>query len=113
LTAHAKTVVPPAPKVHAKDLPTWRFLLDFPRNTLSTMPDYAFDVLISRNRVLGIDVVLINDPEGVRHVMTTAAQNYVRPVATLRVFRPLAGEGVFLAEGAECAQRSWPFRQSA
>jgi cytochrome P450 len=99
--SRSNTIVPPAPKVHAKDLPMWRFLLAFPRNTPSTLPDYAFDVLISRTRILGVDVLLINDPEGVRQVMATAAQNYVRPVATLRVFRPLAGGGVLLAQGSE------------
>lgn len=61
MTAHANIIVPPAPKVHAGDLPTWRLLRDFARNTLSTMPDYAFNVLISRNRMLGIDSLLIHE----------------------------------------------------
>jgi hypothetical protein len=37
-------VVPPAPLVHAKDLPTWKWLLQFTCNSISTIPDYAFDM---------------------------------------------------------------------
>jgi cytochrome P450 len=97
----SEPIVPPAPKVHDKDLAAWRVVRDFPRDTLSTWPDYAFDVPINRRRIFGIDGVLINDPEGVRHVMATAARKYARPVAFVRIFRPLAGNGLILAEGAE------------
>src|SRR6266480_152899 len=98
---HSQPIIPPAPYVHAKDLPGWRLLLEFNRNTVSTMPDYAFDVLISRRRVFGLDSLLVSDPDGVRHVLATAAAKYTRLMAFYRVFRPLGGDGVFLAEGAE------------
>jgi cytochrome P450 len=94
-------VVPPAPKVHAKDLPTWRHLLIAQRNSIGIFPEYAFDVPFVRRTLLGVDAVLINDPEGIRHVMATNAANYVRPKMMARVFRPLLGYGIFLAEGAE------------
>jgi cytochrome P450 len=99
--ARSAPITPPAPEVHAKDLPAWRVLRDFPRDTLSSWPDYAFDVPINRRRILGVDSILINDPEGVRHVMTTAAHKYIRPVSFVRIFRPFAGNGLILAEGAE------------
>jgi cytochrome P450 len=94
-------VVPPAPKVHAKDLPTWRHLLTAQRNSIGIFPDYAFDVHFARRTLLGVEAVLINDPEGIRHVMATNAANYVRPKMMPRVLRPLLGQGIFLAEGAE------------
>jgi len=47
------------------------------------------------------DAVLINDPEGIRHVLATNAANYVRPTMMPRVLRPLLGQGIFLAEGIE------------
>jgi hypothetical protein len=72
-------VIPPAPKVHAKDLPTWRHLLTAQRNSIGIFPDYAFHVPVARRTLLGVDAVLINDPEGVRHVVATNAANYVRP----------------------------------
>jgi cytochrome P450 len=94
-------VVPPAPKVHAKDLPAWRHLLTAQRNSIGIFPNYAFDVPVARRTLLGVDAVLINDPEGIRHVMATNAANYVRPKIMSRVLRPLLGHGIFLAEGAE------------
>jgi cytochrome P450 len=48
-----------------------------------------------------VEAVLINDPEGIRHVMATNATNYVRPKMMPRVLRPLLGHGIFLAEGTE------------
>ena len=101
MPTQSQPIVPPAPKVHAKDLPLWRFLPAFSRNTVSTLPDYAFDVLINRRRVLGIESMLVNDPEGVRHVLATAIGKYKRPMSSFRVFRPFAGSGVLLADGSE------------
>jgi cytochrome P450 len=94
-------VIPPAPAVHAKDLPSIKLLWGSIRNSLAIWPDYAFDVAFRRNKLFGIESVLINDPAGVRHMMTTNAANYVRPAIVPRLLRPLAGEGVFLAEGSE------------
>jgi cytochrome P450 len=101
MLTQSQPIVPPAPKVHAKDLPLWRFLPALSRNTLSTLPDYAFDVLINRRRVLGIDSMLVNDPGGIRHVLTTAIGKYKRPMSSYRVFRPFAGNGLLLANGSE------------
>jgi cytochrome P450 len=94
-------IVPPAPKVHAKELPVWQMLLLFTRDTISAMSEDAFDALISRRRVLGIDSFLVSDPDGVRHVLATAMGKYQRLVATRRVLGPFGRSGVFLAEGAE------------
>jgi hypothetical protein len=93
-------VIPPAPIVHPKDLPAIKLLWGSIRNSLAIWPDYAFDVPFSRNKLFGIESVLINDPAGVRHMMATNAANYVRPAVVPRLLRPLAGEGVFLAEGS-------------
>src|SRR5262244_1807734 len=99
LTQSLPLVIPPAPKVHAKDLPVWRHLLTAQRNSIGIFPNYAFDAPFARRTLLGVDAVLINDPEGIRHVMATNAANYVRPKMMPRVLRPLLGEGIFLAEG--------------
>jgi cytochrome P450 len=101
MVSEAEPILPPAPKVHAKDLPGWRLLLEFSRNTVSTLPNYAFDELISRRRVLGFDSLLLSDPDGVRHVLTTAMEKYKRLVATHRVLAPLGSKGLFLAAGSQ------------
>jgi cytochrome P450 len=94
-------VIPPAPAVHAKDLPPVRLLLGSIRNNLEIWADYAFDTSFNRNTLFGVESVLINDPVGVRYMMTTNAANYVRPAMMPRILRPLVGRGVFLAEGGE------------
>ncbi len=93
--------IPPAPPVHAKDLPLWRLMPKFIQSSLSIWPDYAFDVMYSRRKALGVEALLVNDPEGIRHVLSSGAANYRRPMPIIRVVRPLIGSGIFLAEGGE------------
>ncbi len=101
MTVQSLPFVPPAPTVHSKDLPVWLLFWKFLRSTLSIWPDYAFDRLYVRNRAMGIETILINDPEGVRHVLTANAANYRRPYSVTRNARPILGSGLFLAEGAD------------
>jgi len=89
MLAKSLPVIPPAPKVHPKDLPALRHLLTAQRNSIEIFPNYAFEVPFARRRLLGIDAVLVNDPAGVRHVLATNAANYVRPVFLPRVARLL------------------------
>ncbi len=101
MTVERLPFVPPAPPVYSKALPVWRLLWKVTRSTLSIWPDYAFERLYVRNRVLGIETLLVSDPEGVRHVLTANAANYRRPYSVTRFARPLGGSGLFLAEGAD------------
>lgn len=94
-------VAPPAPVVHAADLPAWRALWIAMRSNLSIWPNYAFDTLFHQRRVLGIDVALVNDPDGVRQVLATNTANYRRSIAVRRIARPFSGEGLFVAEANE------------
>ena len=102
MTAPTSPIIPPAPKVHVNDLPVWRLLLEFIRNPISILPDHAFDALISRRRVFGLDFMLLSDLDGVRHVLTTATEKYRRFVSARRVLAPLVGDkGLFLAAGTQ------------
>lgn len=94
-------VIPPAPIVYPKDLPGWRAVRDFTRSSVSAWPERAFNLPAYDRRIFGITGVLVNDPEGTRHVLATNAANYVRAVPFIRFFRPLVGNGILLAEGAE------------
>ncbi len=101
MTAQSLPFVPPAPAVHSKILPVWRLLWEGTRSSLSIFPDFVFDALTVPNRVMGLKTLLVNDPEGVRHVLTANAANYRRPPVITRFARPLGGAGLFLAEGAD------------
>ena len=101
MTVESSPFVPPAPPVPSKDLPVWRLLWRVTRSTLSIWPDYAFEKLYVQSRVMGIETLLVSDPEGVRHVLTANATNYRRPYSVTRVARPIVGSGLFLAEGPD------------
>jgi len=101
MTAVAASIFPSAPKVHAADLPVWRLLPAIACSSLSFWPDSAFDFLINKNTMLGVTFVVVNDPEGVRHFLAVNAANYRRPSSVRRIAVPLAGSGLFLAEGTE------------
>jgi hypothetical protein len=49
---------------------------EFSRNTASGLPDYAFDALISRRRVLGFDSLLLSDPDGVKVCADDSNEKY-------------------------------------
>ena len=99
MDAAARPIIPLAPKVHSKDLSTWRLVLAMTSNSLGAWPERSFDEAIGRNRVLGREAILLSDPEGVRHVLATERLKYGRPQTNTRSIRPLAGAGVLLAEG--------------
>ena len=94
-------IVPPAPAVHPKDLPTIRRLLGSISDSLSIWSDHAFDTTFSRSKLFGLESALINDPAGIRYILAANAANYVRPAVLPRLVRPLIGRGLFLAEGGE------------
>lgn len=100
-SAEPSLFIPPAPEVHKKDLPLWKLVRNMLQSSLSVWADEVFDAPILQSRVLGIDLTLVNDPEGLRQVMTTNADNYRRPIVVQRVLRPLIGDGLFLAKGDE------------
>src|SRR5262245_62403664 len=94
-----RPLVPPAPKVHEKDLPGWRVLFEFNRNTVAAQPRRAFEEMIVRRRIFGIESILVNDPDGVRHVLAPAMDKYQRLVAGDRILGRLGGAGMFLSGG--------------
>ena len=96
----AQAFVPPAPPVRSRDLPAWRVLMLMTRNVLEVWSEKSFEELVVRSKTFGGRAVLINDPEGARHVLAGAGR-YRRPVSALRLARPVVGDGLLLAEGAE------------
>ncbi len=95
----ARPIVPPAHPIHAKPLPKWRWLPQFFANPFTIYAEESFHNLYGRADALGVKTLSINDPTGIDHVMRSHMANYVRPVVQSRLFRPVMGIGLFLAEG--------------
>ena len=60
----------------------------------------AYEIDIVGRPFLGRQSVLVNAPDGIRHVLVDNHANYGRTPATLRILHPMIGDGLFLAEGA-------------
>lgn len=92
---------PPAPKIHARPLPTWRVVAATLTNPLTFYSQDSFTLPVGRLRILGRNSIGVNHPDGVKHVLTTHAAIYGRPAAAVRPIRWMMGNGLLLAEGEE------------
>ncbi|MEO6360477.1 MAG: cytochrome P450 [Sphingomicrobium sp.] len=83
----------------------WRLLWKLRTSNISIWPERAFDELLLPRRVFGQDTLLVNDPAGIKDVLATHAAHYQRYMVTPRLLRPVAGDGVLLAEGDDWRQQ--------
>jgi cytochrome P450 len=70
-------------------------------SNIAIWPEAAYRELILPRRVFGRHTLLVNDPAAIRQVLATEASSFQRFLATPRLLRPVAGNGVLLAEGDE------------
>ncbi len=92
-------IEPPAPPVHPRPLPGWRLLPIALRNPLNLYSEDSFRLTSGRVRLLGRTIITVNNPDGLKHVLTTNAAKYGRPVSVKRPVRWMMGNGLFLSEG--------------
>ena len=69
------------------------------RNLLELWGEAAYEDEVLPGRFLGRAQLMLNDPDGIRHVLVANAANYRRNLGTHRILQPLLGGGLFLAEG--------------
>jgi unspecific monooxygenase len=72
------------------------------RSAISTWGQRAYEDDIIRGRFFGRSSFILNAPDAIRHVLVDNYENYVRTPASMRVLRPVLGEGLLIAEG-----RAW------
>ena len=95
-------IIPPAPVPPKGPLPLWRFVLQLSKSTIGIWGERAYDMPVFGGKRFGISTLMVNDPEGVRHIAAGDAKGvYHKSITTRRLVRPAAGEGLVLAEGAE------------
>jgi cytochrome P450 len=98
MSAHA-FLVPPRPVTPATPLPFFRFLRTLRVNALSMWPEAAYEQDVVRRRMLGGTNLLINAPGAIRHILIDNAANYRRTHASIRILRPITGDGLLLSTG--------------
>ncbi|MCB4822885.1 cytochrome P450 [Roseicella aerolata] len=92
--------LPPAPVPREQDMSFFAQLRAFRSDVIRTWPRRAYEEPVLERLFLGRNTLLVNTPEAVRHVLVDAAERYGRTPATLRLLRPLLGNGLILSEGA-------------
>jgi unspecific monooxygenase len=97
--SQAAYYTPPRPEYPAQQLGLRDFLRAARTNALLIWPDAAYESDIFVTRGLGRTRMLINTPEAIHRVLVENPANYRRTPASLRILRPVAGNGVLLSEG--------------
>jgi unspecific monooxygenase len=92
--------VPPAPVPPERELSFFALVRAFRTDVLTTWTRRAYEEWVLERPFLGRRSVLVNAPEAIRHVLVEGQDRYGRTPATIRLLRPLIGDGLFLSEGA-------------
>jgi unspecific monooxygenase len=90
---------PPRPAIPARELSRRRLLETLRRNALEIWSTRAYEEELLVQHFFGRQRVLMNAPGGIEQVLVSNAANYRRTPATIRILRPLVGQGLFLSEG--------------
>ena len=101
LTRPRPLIVPPVPEPPLEELPVRALLAAFRTNTLAAWPRRADEDAVLERRVLGRASDLVNDAAAIRRVLVDNGANDTRTPASIRILRPIVGDGVLLARGEE------------
>jgi cytochrome P450 len=102
MNAHTRQhFIPPRPAPPEHSLGWYRLLVALRTNALQIWPREAYtrDVLVQS--FFGRRRFLLNAPDAIHHVLVDNTANYRRTSATVRILRPIVGEGLILSEGEE------------
>ena len=91
--------IPPRPVMPAQELSFLQFLRAIRTNALGMWTEAAYQEDVLVRRLLGRSTMLINAPDAIHHVLVENAANYRRSPASIRILRPLMGNGLLLSAG--------------
>ena len=92
-------LVPPIPAAPEQGLSLPAFLRAIRTNTLTMWTTAAYEQDVVIRRFFGRSSVLVNAPEAIRRVLVDNPGNYRRSPASIRILRPITGNGLLLSEG--------------
>jgi cytochrome P450 len=90
---------PPVPAVSETALSLRGFLRAVRTNALTMWPASAYRQDTTVRSFFGRMNVLLNAPDAIHHVLVGNPGNYRRSPASIRILRPITGEGLLLSEG--------------
>lgn len=68
-------------------------------NALGIFPPEAFREEVVYRRLFARRQIIVSRPDAIHHILVANPANYARTAATIRVLRPLLGDGLLLSEG--------------
>ncbi len=92
---------PPVPPVPASQLSLPQFLRAIRTNALSMWPEAAYEQGAVRRSLLGRTNILLNEADAIYRVLVDNHTNYRRSPASIRILRPITGNGLLLSEGED------------
>lgn len=95
-------LVPPSPPRAPDNMSAFGRMMAIRESPIGSWGQRAYEEDIVRGRFFGRSTFILNTPDAIRHVLVDNYENYVRTPASLRVLRPVLGEGLLIAEG-----RAW------
>jgi cytochrome P450 len=93
--------VPPRPSIPPAEPGWYQTFVILRTNALRMWPKDAYEKDVLVQSFLGRRRFLLNTPDAIHHVLLDNAANYTRTPATIRILRPIVGEGLVLSEGEE------------
>jgi cytochrome P450 len=93
--------VPPRPDIPEESLNWYGFLRALRTNALRIWPREAYTKDVLEQSFFRRKRFLLNAPDAIHRVLVDNIGNYRRTRATIRILRPMTGEGLFLSEGDE------------
>jgi cytochrome P450 len=98
-TIAAGLFIPPMPRPPEAPLQIRGFLRAIRENALTIWPESAYHDDIVVRSFLGRKNLLLNAPEAIHHVLVDNHANYRRSPASIRILRPITGNGLLLSTG--------------
>jgi len=90
---------PPRPRVPAAELRWYQTFARLRTNALEIWPQDAYEKDVLDQTFLGRHRFLFNAPDAIQRVLVANAANYARTAPSIRILRPIVGEGLLLSEG--------------
>jgi cytochrome P450 len=95
----APRLVPPAREPPDRDPPTLAYLAALRTNGIGGWSRRAYTDSIVPRRIFGRNTFTLSDPDAIRHVLIDNEANYARTSASVRILRPVLGDGLLISEG--------------
>jgi cytochrome P450 len=93
---------PPRPPRASEHMTIFGWMSAMRTSAIGAWGQRAYEEDIIKGRFFGRSSFTINTPDAIRHVLVDNYENYSRTPASIRVLRPILGQGLLIAEG-----RAW------